>query len=264
MSLLDLIGADPESISKTPNVSVNAPGSANTPGSANAPGSVKNNEPVNITDITVNYKSNDIKYAILNNVPIEAKLNVIIVISNPCLYKKRYILLNEFVKRIEEEEDNVNLFVVELVYGNQKFMVTDKNNKNHLQLTTTTPIWHKENMVNLGVKYLLPKDWKAFAWIDADVEFDNVTWATDTLKILNGYKDIVQIFSHAVDMDKNKYSMNIFSSFGFQYETGKSYIAPRQRGTIILFDSRTQHRVQKVKSGVRKSLVGWVVGNRWR
>ena len=47
-------------------------------------------------------------------------------------------------------------------------------------------------------------------------------------------------------------------------ETGKSYIAPRQRGTIILFDSRAQHRVQKVKSGVRKSLVGWCVGNRWR
>jgi PKHD-type hydroxylase len=47
-------------------------------------------------------------------------------------------------------------------------------------------------------------------------------------------------------------------------EDGKSYYAPRQRGTIILFDSRTQHRVQKVKSGVRKSLVGWVVGPRFR
>ena len=47
-------------------------------------------------------------------------------------------------------------------------------------------------------------------------------------------------------------------------EIGKSYIAPRQRGTIILFDSRTQHRVQKVTKGVRKSLVGWTIGPRWR
>jgi PKHD-type hydroxylase len=47
-------------------------------------------------------------------------------------------------------------------------------------------------------------------------------------------------------------------------ETGKSYFAPRQKGTIILFDSRTQHRVQKVTKGVRKSLVGWVVGPRFR
>tara|TARA_B100001996_G_C18640613_1_gene585483 strand:+ start:205 stop:831 length:627 start_codon:yes stop_codon:yes gene_type:complete len=47
-------------------------------------------------------------------------------------------------------------------------------------------------------------------------------------------------------------------------ETGKLYVAPRQRGQVIMFDSRTQHRVCKVRSGVRKSLVGWVVGPRWR
>ena len=47
-------------------------------------------------------------------------------------------------------------------------------------------------------------------------------------------------------------------------ETGESYIAPRQRGCIILFDSRTQHRVLKVTKGTRKSIVGWVVGPRWK
>ena len=45
---------------------------------------------------------------------------------------------------------------------------------------------------------------------------------------------------------------------------GKSYFAPRKKGTIILFDSRAQHRVLKVTKGVRKSLVGWIVGPRWR
>ncbi len=47
-------------------------------------------------------------------------------------------------------------------------------------------------------------------------------------------------------------------------ESGKSYFAPRNRGTIILFDSRTQHRVLPVKSGLRKSIVGWTVGPRWK
>jgi len=46
--------------------------------------------------------------------------------------------------------------------------------------------------------------------------------------------------------------------------TGRSYIAPRKRGVIILFDSRAQHRVQKVTKGVRKSIVGWTVGPRWK
>lgn len=47
-------------------------------------------------------------------------------------------------------------------------------------------------------------------------------------------------------------------------ETGRTYFAPRMRGTIILFDSRTQHRVLKVTKGTRKSLVGWTVGPRWK
>jgi hypothetical protein len=171
----------------------------------------------------IDYKINDIKRTINNNEPIEEKLNVIIVISNPCLYAKRYILLKEFVKRFEEEESNVNLFIVEMVYKEQKFIITDKNNKNHLQLRSETPIWHKENMINLGVKYLLPKNYKAFAWVDADIEFENNSWALETLKILNGCKDVVQLFSHCVDMNNEKNNLNIFNSFGYSYNKSKKY-----------------------------------------
>ena len=47
-------------------------------------------------------------------------------------------------------------------------------------------------------------------------------------------------------------------------ESGNNYFIPRQRGTIALFDSRTSHRVLKVTKGMRKSLVGWTVGPRWK
>jgi hypothetical protein len=171
----------------------------------------------------INYKRNIIKDAIENNDPIEDKLHVISVISNPCLYAKRYILMKEFIKRFENEEPNCILYIVELAYGNQKFIITDKNNNKHLQLRTDIPIWHKENMINLGVKKLLPKTWKAFAWIDADLEFENNTWASDTLKILNGTKDIVQIFSHCVDMDNNEMTMKVMNSAGYQYTKQKQY-----------------------------------------
>ena len=172
----------------------------------------------------INYKKNDIKYAIANNDPIEEKLNVIIVISNPALFARRYILYKEFVKRmLEEETDRVNLFQVELVYGSQKFRVTEALNKTHLQLRTTNPLWHKENLVNLAVEQLLPINYKAFAWIDADVEFDSPSWALDTLKILNGCKDVVQLFSHCVDMSKDETTLNIFNGFGYSYAKGKAY-----------------------------------------
>jgi len=177
----------------------------------------------NIEIDNIEYKQNEIREAILNNDPIEFKLHVIIVVSNPCLYARRYVLAREFIKRMEIDENDVILYVVEFAYGNQKFIVTDSKCPRHLQIRTETPIWHKENMINVGVKKLLPSEWSAFAWIDADVEFESTTWATDALKLLNGSKDIIQLFSHAIDMDKNKKSMTVFSSFGYQFCKGKKY-----------------------------------------
>lgn len=175
---------------------------------------------IEITFIKVTIDENH--QAIRNNDPIDTKLHVIAVISNPCQFARRYILAREFIKRMENE-DNIILYIVELAYNNQKYYVTEKNNKRHLQLRTSIPLWHKENMINIGVRKLLPKTWKAFAWVDADVEFENPSWALDTLKILNGCKDVVQIYSHAVDMDKDNNAMSIFSSFGFQYSKNSPY-----------------------------------------
>jgi hypothetical protein len=181
----------------------------------------------NISNNLINYKVNDIKYAIKNNDPIENKLNIIVVISNPCLYKRRYVLYNEFISRLEFE-DNVNIYTVELIYSNtelkNEFYITKPDNPNHLQLHANNPLWHKENMINLAVKKLLPKNYKAFAWIDADIEFESVEWVSETLKILNGCKDVVQLFSHCIDMDINKLSLNVFSSFGYSFSKNKPYV----------------------------------------
>ena len=51
--------------------------------------------------------------------------------------------------------------------------------------------------------------------------------------------------------------------FGERYSE-REREAPKQRGTMIVFDSRVRHRVRKIKSGTRKSIVGWVVGPRWK
>ena len=172
----------------------------------------------------ITYKPNPMKQAIQNNHPIEDKLHVIIVLSNPCLYARRYILIKEFIQRIENEETDVLLYVVEMAYKKQRFLITHSKNPRHLQIRTETPLWHKENMINMGIRHLFPKDWKAVAWIDSDLEFENATWAKDTLKVLNGSKDIVQLFSHCVDMDIDNRTMNIFSSFGNQFTKEMPYV----------------------------------------
>jgi len=56
-----------------------------------------------------------------------------------------------------------------------------------------------------------------------------------------------------------------FEGGNFQTLNGKkTYFSPRKKGTLIIFDSRVPHRVLKVTKGERKSLVGWVVGPRWK
>jgi hypothetical protein len=166
------------------------------------------------------------KLAIQNNDPIDDTLHVVCVISNPCLYATRYILAREFIKRMESES-NIILYVCELLYEDQaqtKYYVTEKGNPRHLQIKTKTPLWHKENMINVTVNKLLPEDWKAMAWIDADILFESGSWALDALKLLNGQYDILQLFSHCVDMDKKEDTMHIFQSFGYKYSTGRKYV----------------------------------------
>jgi hypothetical protein len=170
----------------------------------------------------IDYDINYTKQAILNNDPIDNVLHVVAVISNPALFGTRYVLAKQFLYRLEQDA-NIIVYVVELVYGKQPFYITDSKNSRHLQLRTETPLWHKENMINVGIRRLLPANWKAVAWIDMDVEFENSTWALDTLKVLNGHKDIVQVFSHCVDMDKDQSVMNIFNSFGYQYDKQQPY-----------------------------------------
>jgi hypothetical protein len=170
----------------------------------------------------IQFRRNEIKDAIQNNSPIDDVLHVVAVLSNPCQYKKRVSLMRDFMRRMEFE-NHVVLYIVELAYGNQPFSITSPLCPRHLQLRTSVPLWHKENMINIGIRQLLPPDWKAVAWIDSDIDFENHSWAIDCLKILNGCRDIVQLFSHALDMDTQQEVMNIFNSFSFKYEREMPY-----------------------------------------
>jgi len=74
--------------------------------------------------------------------------------------------------------------------------------------------------------------------------------------------EIVRKLSFVLQLSKpDEYSGG---EFQFMDDNGNSYFGPKKRGTIIVFDSRAQHRVKRVHGGVRRSLVGWVMGPRWK
>lgn len=132
------------------------------------------------------------------------KLYCITIISNPIRYKARYALYDKFKAMVESA--GVKLITIEQAFGDRPFIITERDNPMHLQVRSIDELWHKENMINLGVEYLLQidPDAKYVCWVDADV-FPNMPpkmWFEETYHALQHYQ-VVQMFKYAQDMDPN-------------------------------------------------------------
>ena len=138
-----------------------------------------------------------------NNFLIEKDDILYIVISVFSPYGKdiRTKLAQEFIQRIEklhEQGEPVQICVIELLYKEQNNFLKVSNSKFHLQIHNTHNIYlfNKENLINVGVKNLLPSNWKWMAWIDADIEITDSNWVRRTIELFKGGNyDILQLFS---------------------------------------------------------------------
>jgi hypothetical protein len=149
-------------------------------------------------------------------------LDVVAVVSNPCRYRSRYDLYRAFERQMHAS--GVRLTTVELAFGQRPWEVTKPGNPRHVQLRTNFELWHKENLINLGVQRL-PRDWRYVAWIDADVTFARPDWAQETLHQLQ-HHPVVQLFSEALDLDSVGHPMARYRSFGWSHIHG----VPRKPG----------------------------------
>ncbi len=131
--------------------------------------------------------------------PVSAPLHVIAVISNVMRFESRYRLYHAFAKQVEEA--GAILTTVELATRDRHFEVTDHRNPRHLQLRSPSVLWHKENLVNLGIQHLsrTDPDFEYAAWIDADVTFMRPDWAVETVHLLQLH-DVIQMWTHSLDL----------------------------------------------------------------
>jgi hypothetical protein len=127
--------------------------------------------------------------------PITSQLYVVTVVTNPMRYYVRYKLYQAFAKMVEES--GAILYTVELALRDRHFEVTDPANPRHIQLRSPEILWHKENLINIGMSRL-PQDAEYVAWIDADIQFARPDWVQETLHQLQIYK-VVQMWSHSID-----------------------------------------------------------------
>jgi hypothetical protein len=125
-------------------------------------------------------------------------LHVVAVYSNPFRWRTRRELANDF-RRHAMSLPNVALHMVELAYGDRPFEVTAPHlYPNDIQFRTRSEMFHKENLINLGIQRL-PAGWKYAAAVDADWHFTRHDIALETIHQLQMY-DWVQMFSSFMDL----------------------------------------------------------------
>lgn len=147
---------------------------------------------------------------------------VITVVSNPIRFKSRVALYKQFAKHVEDS--NAKLITVELAYGDRPHEVTEAGNPYHLQLRTSHELWHKENLLNLGIHYIASQpslfpDADHFAWVDADIEFVRKDWVLETWHALQHHM-FVQMFSEAIDLGPDFQPIQTHKGFAWCYTSG--------------------------------------------
>lgn len=138
---------------------------------------------------------------------------VITCISNPIRYRKRYELYHKFAAMCESA--GVKLITVELAMGQREHMVTDKSNPYHVQLRSYEELWHKENMINIGIHRARHLDAHVdkVMWIDADLRPTRHPrdWFEETWHQLQHY-EFVQMYSEFMDLDANSNTLGGISN----------------------------------------------------
>jgi hypothetical protein len=139
-------------------------------------------------------------------------LPVILVCYNYAGYASRYAGVRAAQARFAATSA-VTVYTVELAYGDAPFRVTSGADPRHWQVRLRgtddePPLWHKLNLVNVAVARLLPRNWRAFCFVDSEVVFANATWAQDTLRaFMSGSFDVLQPFSHVSAYGSNYVSV---------------------------------------------------------
>lgn len=125
---------------------------------------------------------------------------------NSAKHQTRPLNYWRFIKMCEAA--GVNVLTVEVVFGGSAFEVTQRDNPNHVQLRSYGEVfWIKENMINIGIKYLVQQhphlvtDDGIIAWIDADCfpMCPPREWFEKTATALDQYK-IVQMFEWLTEL----------------------------------------------------------------
>jgi hypothetical protein len=146
-------------------------------------------------------------------------LHVITTLFNPLRYQSRVKNYFEFANHIARF--GIDLWTVEIAFGDRHHEVTESRNPRHVQLRTNSELWHKETANNIGAQHLtrMHPDWQYVCCADADVHFCRDDWHEETVEQLQHYA-VLQPWSEALDTGPEGTVLRVMPSFGFGHVNG--------------------------------------------
>lgn len=121
---------------------------------------------------------------------------------NPAGYANKLSNLRSCTRAARRQ--GLRLLIVELAFGNAPHVIADRTADRVIRLRTRTVLWHKERLLNIGVKHL-PEDCQHVAWIDADILFTNEDWVETTRYLLSLYP-VVQPYDTAIWLSADQHA----------------------------------------------------------
>ena len=126
------------------------------------------------------------------------QLGIVCCYFNPIGYKSRYNNFIEFYSALKKQVKDVH--VVEI---DSPLRLPEEVGSRLVSCSSV--LWHKENLLNVGISDLLDEGYENIAWLDADIFFHDSLWFKDTIDCLNNY-NLCQLFSRAIKISHNETS----------------------------------------------------------
>lgn len=171
--------------------------------------------------------------------PPDTTLYVVLPYFNYCQYESRRQLFTDFVARYAGAP-NVALVVIEATLASSTLDAAPAYDLPvnmsgvflHFRLVTKDPLWIKENLINIAASRL-PPDWRAMAWVDADLTFLSPTWAADTLAVTAAAEtpNVVQLFQTCCNLGPEGEVLKSDKGFAYQRATNdRPYVRTHRYG----------------------------------
>jgi hypothetical protein len=112
---------------------------------------------------------------------------------NPCHYSSRLRNYREFRKALTRSE--IPLLTIELAFADEAFELPA--GRDVLQIRGGDILWQKERLLQLGAERLVDQGFRALAFLDADVIFENNDWPAVVSAALERHR-VVQCFAEVL------------------------------------------------------------------